>query len=184
MKSDQQLWSKLKEGDKDSFAAIYETYATGLLAYGKRFTPNIELIEDCVHDLFVYIWKNRSGLSHTDSIQRYLLGSFRNNLLKAMKHGQKTTLGDDQLEHNFELELSVESSLIQDDTRNENKIMLQKAMEFLSKRQKEALYLKFFKRLENEEICEIMNINYQSLRNLTSSGIKRMREEIKKLNKN
>lgn len=175
MNSDQMLWSKFKQGDKDAYATIYDTYVSGLIAYGRRFTNDEGVIEDCIHDLFVYIWNKRASISDTDSISRYLIGSLRNNLINALKKQSKTSYEQEKIEQNFEIQLSQESSLIQADTTKENKDLIEKAMQNLSNRQKEAIYLKFFKHYSNEEICEIMNLNNQSLRNLLSSGIKRMR---------
>lgn len=179
MQLDQDLWSKFKGGDKAAYAAIYKAYANGLLSYGKRFTNDQGVIEDCLHDLFVYLWKNRNSISNTDSISRYLLGSFRNNLLNTLKRQAKTKLSNEDINDNFNIELSKESSLIRNEDTIENKKIVESAMNGLSKRQREAIYLKFYKRLANAEIGEIMGLNDQSIRNLISGAIKRMKVQLK-----
>jgi RNA polymerase sigma-70 factor (ECF subfamily) len=50
------------------------------------------------------------------------------------------------------------------------------AIDQLSNRQKEIIYLKFYQNLSYEEVSEIMNINYQVARNLLHQAIKAMRK--------
>lgn len=176
MNQDQEIWSKFKNGDRAAFGNIYNKYAAGLLSYGKRFTSDEGIIEDCVHDLFVYLWKKKDTVADTDSISRYLMGAFRNNIIASIKKISKTSLSEEPVEENFDIKLSQESKLIKEESIEENKKLVHAAMDNLSKRQKEAIYLKFFKKMGNSEICEIMEINNQSLRNLVSTAIKRMQD--------
>jgi DNA-directed RNA polymerase specialized sigma24 family protein len=53
---------------------------------------------------------------------------------------------------------------------------LDKAMLTLSRRQKEAIYLKFVSDLSYEELSKVMNLNYQSARNLVFRGLEKLRE--------
>jgi RNA polymerase sigma factor (sigma-70 family) len=48
----------------------------------------------------------------------------------------------------------------------------------LPKRQKEAIYLKYYSELKTAEIAEIMNINYQSVVNTLHKAIKSLKEDI------
>ncbi len=181
MADDQQLWGKLKRGDRNAFDQIYRSYADILYRYGYKFSTDTNLIEDCIHDLFIYIWKNRNGLANTTAIKPYLLTSFRNRIIKDIKKGQKTRLEDKaEMEAHFDLELSKEQAIVQEESIIENKEMLGKAFNQLSPREKEAIYLKYYNQLPSDEICKIMNISNQSFRNVLSSAIKKMRGKILK----
>jgi RNA polymerase sigma-70 factor (ECF subfamily) len=50
------------------------------------------------------------------------------------------------------------------------------AINQLSNRQKEIVYLKLYQQLSYEEVSEIMQINYQAARNLFYQAIKSLRE--------
>ena len=50
---DLQLWQRLKAGEKNALAQIYEDHAAKLLKYGYKFSDNEQLVEDCLQDLFV-----------------------------------------------------------------------------------------------------------------------------------
>ena len=74
--------------------------------------------------------------------------------------------------------LTIEDMMIQDETFESNKMKLQQSLEFLSSRQREAIYLKYYEEMSYEQICDIMDINYQSVRNLISKGIIELRKYI------
>lgn len=168
-------WRAMKAGSKKAFRKIYEAHIGALLQYGKRFTRDAQTVEDCVHDLFVDIWKRREGLGITDSIRRYLLVSLRRSIIRQNQKLSKT----DDLENGTDLELpfagSVENEIITEEMGRENKSKLSTALSQLSARQREAIYLKYHKNLAYEDVAEIMNINYQSVRNLVFNGITKMR---------
>jgi len=59
---------------------------------------------------------------------------------------------------------------------NENKKELMQGLNQLTERQKEILYLHYVNEMEYEEICEIMGMNDQSVRNLIQRSINKLRE--------
>lgn len=175
--TDRELWLKMKSGDRTAFEAVYRAHISALSRYGRRFSPDSELIVDCVHDLFVDLWNKREQIGETNSIRPYLLVSLRRLILK--KVDQNERFSDKQPEDcAFELELSIEELIAAGENDRENAIALKKAFEGLSDRQKEAIYLKYYEKMEYEDICKAMQINYQSARNLIFNGIKKMRELI------
>lgn len=173
---DLQLWARLKDGNQNALKEIYDTYVSQMENYGKKFTSDIELIEDTIHDIFVQIWQRKEHLSDTDSIIKYLCVSLRRELIRRIEKSYKTQGLENIGVHELEFSLSVEDYIIQDEAFEINKIKLNKAMEDLSSRQKEAIYLKYFEELNYEQICEIMDINYQSVRNLISKGVSELRK--------
>ena len=84
---DQELWSKLKAGDKHSLREIYDLHLEYLLQYALRFSRNEDLIQDCIHDLFVEIWNRRESLGETNAIRPYLIVSLRRKLIRQLKKG-------------------------------------------------------------------------------------------------
>ena len=53
---------------------------------------------------------------------------------------------------------------------------LQVALDSLSARQQEAIYLKFKEGLDYDDICTIMDLQYQSVRNLVAQAIHKLRQ--------
>lgn len=173
---DKQLWQQLKDGREDALERIYREHVDALLRYGYQFTTDVSLIEDCVHDLFVNLWRNREGLGANDSIRPYLLVALRRRIIRQLKKGQKTQYASEAESMDFAAVPSIDEAIIGREISNEQAAQIKAAMAKLSKRQREALYLKYFEGLSYEEICEALGINYQSVRNLVFAGIKALRK--------
>lgn len=173
--SDILLWKQLKDGDKSALERIYSTYISSLLKYGRKFSRNDQVIEDCIQDLFIELWKNREGLGMTDSIQRYLLVALRRKVIRQLDRSKKWVSDNEPTELDFEVEVAVDQKLIALELSDERAAQVKAAMENLSKRQKEVIYLKYVSGLDYEDIGEIMGLNYQSVRNLVSNALKKLK---------
>lgn len=176
--SDLTLWKRLKDGEKAALEQIYRTYAAQLLKYGRKFSKNDQLIEDCVQDLFVELWRNREGVSMTDSIQPYLLLSLRRKVIRQSDKSKKLVSETESTELDFDAEISIDQTLIEQELSSERAAQLKAAMENLSKRQKEVIYLKYITGLDYEDISEVMDLNYQSARNLVSSALRALKKQM------
>ncbi len=151
------------------------------MSYASGFTKDMSVMEDAIHDVFVYIWNKREQLSTVDKIRPYLLVSLRHSILKKLKKQKNLELKDAD-ESFTEYDASAEENLIQEEFRIEMSGKLKVAFKQLSNRQREAIFLRYLENMEYEEICELMSINYQSVRNLISSGIKKLALFLKEKN--
>lgn len=50
--ADQLLWAAFKKGDELAFIRIYKTYSAVLYHYGCKYSPDKELVRDCLQDFF------------------------------------------------------------------------------------------------------------------------------------
>jgi len=172
--TDLEIWALLKGGDRSAYNFIYQREISHLINYGRKLTQQIELIEDAVYDMFIYIWINKAKLSDTDSIRRYLLVSFKNKLISNLKKKNKVSYQEDSFAFFENNEPSSEDLIISKEISRERQLRLQESYANLSKRQKEAIFLKYHERMDYKDICQIMNINNQSARNLIISGLKKL----------
>lgn len=172
--NDEEIWKRFKAGDKAALREIYDRELAYMLQYALRFSRNESLIQDCVHDLFVEICKNRSGIGMTTAIRPYLLVSLRRKVLKQLQKGQKSEAISEGVD--FGKESGIEEQIIQGEKTLAQSTKLKAALNQLSSRQKEAIFLKYYEELDYEQVAETMNINYQSVRNLIFSGMKKLRE--------
>ncbi|MEZ5039363.1 MAG: sigma-70 family RNA polymerase sigma factor [Saprospiraceae bacterium] len=173
--SDLLLWKQLKSGDKKALERIYLQEINFLLAYGKKLSKDEHLAADCVQDLFVELWRNRAGLGNTDSIRRYLLVSLRRKIIRNLQKSQKVQANTTPEDAHFAAELAIDTQLIAAEISAEQAIQLKKAFAELSNRQQEAIYLKYYTGMDYKEIAEVMDINYQSVRNLIFNALNVLR---------
>ena len=171
--SDKKIWNNLRNGDQKALEEIYKTYFSALYSYGKKFSKDENTVEDCIQELFVELWNRREKLSETNAIKPYLFVSLKRKIFHTIKKIRKST--DTELEEKyFDSELSIDEILIAKETTAEQKSNLKSAFDELSDRQKEILYLKYYSEMDYEEISRIMEMNYQSARNLVSRAIQKL----------
>jgi len=175
MQADKDWWSALKAGEEAALAHIYTQYIDDLLSYGQRFSVDTALVEDCVQDLFIQLWKQRAGLGATSSVRAYLFVALRRRIIRTTQQRFRHSSFLKPEDYPFEAELAIEELMIAREDSREQSRQLATAFAQLSKRQQEVLYLRFYQGLDYEEIGEVMDIGYQSIRNLVSAATSKLR---------
>ncbi len=171
--SDKKIWNNLKNGDPKALELIYRTYFSELYSYGKKFSKDENNVQDCIQELFVELWERREKLSETDAIKPYLYVSLKRKIFQSVKKIRKST--DNELDESyFDAELAIDQIMIGNETDSETKQNLKNAFSQLSDRQKEILFLKYYSELDYKEISKVMDMNYQSARNLVSRALAKL----------
>ncbi len=172
-KSDYELWQQLKQGDEHAVSEMMQYYYADLYQYSLKIAGDADLSKDCIQEVFMEIWTKREKLSDVNYIKPYLFKSLRRRIVYHKTQKKKEL---DNLEADFDVVFSQEDFLIHEQNTKERQEKLVKALNQLSKRQREAIYLKFYEGLSYEEIAEIMGITYQPLYNLIYKSLKLLRE--------
>lgn len=183
-KEDERLiWSRFLKGDNQVLSLIYLQHSNALFDYGCRFTVDKDMVKDCIQEVFCSLIKTRSNLGETDNIRLYLLKSLKRKIIRELKNvNNKSRLLTDQ-DFPFDLRWSENIDDQLHDLNEEKILLLAEAMQSLTERQKEAIYLRFNRGLEYEEISFLLNLNYQSSRALIHRAIEKLREIIQVPNK-
>ena len=179
---DHLLWDGLMQGSRAAFEKIYQLHYSGLYSYGRKFSADTFLVRDCIQDVFIELWNYREKLSKISSIKFYLYRCLRNRIINSLKKDKKWTLACEVSDdYHFEIVFSPEHSLIQEQGLLEQKETVEKALQALTKRQKEIIYLKFYSRLSYEEIAAVMELNLDSTYKLLSNTLRALRMHLKEL---
>ncbi|MEM9931460.1 MAG: sigma-70 family RNA polymerase sigma factor, partial [Bacteroidota bacterium] len=176
MTLDQQRWAALKAGQKTALAQIYEQEVEALYSYGRQFTPDAALVEDCIQELFISLWQNRSTLGATTAIRPYLLVSLRRRIVRKLEQQGRRFASDEISESQMGSDSAVENQIIQGEEANSRQATLQAALQRLSDRQREVLYLKYFEGYNYKEIAELIGLNHQSVRNTATRALQALRK--------
>ncbi|MDD2303674.1 MAG: sigma-70 family RNA polymerase sigma factor [Prolixibacteraceae bacterium] len=178
-KSDERmLWTRFLKGDNQVLSLIYLQYSNALFDYGCRFTVDRDLVKDCIQEVFCTLIRTRKNLSETDNVRLYLLKSLKRRIIRDLKSASgKPRLLNDQ-DYSFDLLLSDSLDDQLNELDEEKRQLLSSAMLSLTDRQKEAIYLRFNRGLEYEEISFLLSLNYQSSRALIHRAIEKLREVI------
>lgn len=176
------LWRSFKKGDNEAYAQLYDAYFDVLYRYGKKITSDTFLVEDCIQDLFVALWKNRETLGDLLSPQFYLYKSLRNNIVSHLKNRQPGSLEYQANEVSTAgATPSPESFIILEETARHREEKIEAALQDLTKREREVIFLKFYSGLSSEEISSVMGIGVPSVYNLLNRAINQLQHHADKL---
>jgi len=171
-----QLWEAFRAGEPRALAALFETYYDALYHYGLKLTGDEELVKDCIQNLFQKLWRRREGLRAVQVVKAYLFKALRRHLGDETKLLRQHRYLLPAYTDSFEVTYSHEEFLIAQQGDAEQSARLLAALNKLSKRQREALYLKFFDGFSYERIAEVMSLNTQSVRNLVFNALQTLRK--------
>ncbi len=174
---DEALWKQFKQGDKQALKEIYIKYLEELFNYGCKVVPHRNLVKDCIHDLFVDIWRSRQRLSDTDHIKYYLIKALRRKLIRSY---QKTKKFERGIENHYNLTSGkiIEQEIIEVETIDNQRLRLQNALSTLPNRQKEVINLLIYEEFSYDMVANIMGINLKSVYNLACKAISSLRKEL------
>ena len=175
---DKTLWDNLRAGNKNAFNDLFRKFYSELFYYGVKITPNADLVEECIQEVFIRIWETRLNLSDVKNIKSYLLISLRRLvLLKKEKEKKYSKLDIDSAEKYsflFEENEFEKHKEIQEEVRT----VLLDAINLLTKKQRELIMLFFFHELSYPDIAQVMDISVPSVRNLMYRTLVRLRDVI------
>lgn len=182
--SSTQFWRKIQQGDEEAFRQLYDQYADLLYGYGMKIAGDDALVTDAIQSLFVYIFEKRKTCAVPQSISAYLCVSLRHMIVNALKKensGVFKSLDElDANEYPFDLEIDIETAIIRSELEKEQLEVLQKELNSLTKQQREVLYLKYYKKMDSEEIARVMGITSRTVYNTTHMAITQLRERLSK----
>lgn len=169
-----QLLAVFQSGDPSAFSKLYDLHVDMLYHYGSKLTPDRELLKDCIQDVFIKIYSKRTELGNINNFKSYLLISLKNKLCDEVR--KRVNVSDVAVE-----ELNpIPADCLDDCYINREKEYLKDSyvrelLNQLPPRQREALHLYYLEEKKYEDICEIMKMNYQSVRNLMHRALSKLR---------
>lgn len=169
-----QLLSEFRDGNTAAFSKLYNMYVNLLYGYGCRLTTDMELLKDCIQEVFIKIYNKRTELDSVANFKSYILISLKNKLCDESR--KRVNLSDVAVE---ELDVmssdNVEKDYIANEKEKLDNALVIKMLDQLSPRQRKAIILYYIEEKKYEDICLIMGMNYQSVRNLIHRGISKLR---------
>lgn len=177
-KSEEEIWSAFKAGHRGALTYIYQKYVDKLFNYGCQFTSNQDLVKDCIQELFIHIIRKKENLSHTDSIRAYLFKSFRRRLIKLI--GKEARMSSKDNKGGFCIEVSPELNFIRDQLSRQQSLLLEKHINELPEKQREAILLYFYEGIPYSQMAEILHMTKtKSARALLYRAIESLSKHLK-----
>jgi len=177
---DAHLWQNVKKGNELAFSILYKKYTQRLYNYGVHSSHDHNLVMDCLQELFVSIWDKRSNLSTVHSVSSYLFKSFRRLLMKKLTWRKRFLFSiESRNEKYFEIIPPIEYVIEGNELQSEQSEKLRRGVVGLTKRQREAIFLKFYNDLSYSDIASIMDLQVDSVYNIISKAVDVLRQYLK-----
>jgi RNA polymerase sigma-70 factor (ECF subfamily) len=178
MEKDQQYFSAIKNGDKESFELLFKAYYQPLCFYATKFLGNNNDAEEIVQDVFINIWEKRNTMTDPLSVRNYLFGAVRNRSLNALKHRK---IVDQHKLNNLKTQLEQSNDDFMQEVGLMKKIYTQ--IDALPPRRREIFILSREYGLKYREIAEKLNISVKTVEAQMGEALKTLRENLKEYKK-
>lgn len=146
--SDEELYRRMRKGDQQAFAALYERHEPALYRYALHMSGRPVIAEEVAHEVFARLigphlrFDDRKG-----SLEAYLYGVAR-NLLRVIRRGGETS---------ETVELEFEHDMLGDLIKDEAMAALYKAVATLPERYRDAVVLCDLEEKSYDEAARLMD---------------------------
>lgn len=172
------LWQQSKAGDSVAFCHLADKLYRTLFNYASNFTGDREFVKDSIQELLIHIWERRQKID-IQYVNIYFLKALRNQLLQEFRRNNNSqTFLDIENAGQISDYSTIETEIEQKEVYSENQFKVRTAINELPKRQKEAVFLKYFEGMENEQIADLMQVNRQSVANLLFKALSTLKAQM------
>lgn len=181
LETDQELWERVLNSHAPALDAIYFRYVDDLFDYGMKIVRNESVIEDTIQDIFVDLWNKRESLESIEFLRTYLLVSLKRRLLRKVERQRRSSSisdSEDESLFEFNLKLIVEPEVFKEHDHADRKHKIQTALDKLTPKQREVIFLKYYQYLSFSEISQIMEIETKAVYKLMARALDGLKENI------
>ena len=156
-------YRRFLDGDDTGLCEIIRDYKDGLILYLNGYVKNIHTAEELAEDTFFKLCVKRPMFHAKYTFKTWLYTIGKNIAINYLKKASR--MADLPISEYGEI-LSDERSLEQEYIKNEEKIILHRAINCLNRDYSAVLYLVYFEDMSNEEAAKILGKSKRQIENL------------------
>jgi RNA polymerase sigma-70 factor (ECF subfamily) len=172
------LLRRIGQGDRQSFAALYDRFSGVLFSTCYRVLNNQEAAEDTLQDVFIQIWEKAPLYDPSRGKPlTWALTLTRNKAIDRLRATQRRSRLQDEMQRESEtFERFDDRSSFDAAASGETSKLVREAIEKLSKDQREAIELAFFSSLTQMEIAGRLNVPLGTIKARIRRGMVKLRD--------
>lgn len=148
-------YRRFLQGDENGIVEIIRDYKDGLILYLNSLTQNVCIAEELMEEIFLRLLVVKPRFSARYSFKTWLYTIGRNTAIDYLRRNAKSVNMTAKEMQNI---LSEEESLEQSYIREEEKIIVHRAMDQLNANYRQVLYLTFFEDFSTEQIAAVRSV--------------------------
>lgn len=169
-------YQRFLAGDDEGMVEIIRDYKDGLILYINGITNNITLAEEIMEDTFFKLVTKKPKFSGKSTFKTWLYSIGRNMAIDSLR--KRSKISDIPFdEYN---DLAEEKSIEREYLKEEQKIVLNKALHKLKPDYRQVLYLTFFEDFSNSETAKVMHKTKRQIENLLYRAKQALKTELEK----
>ena len=164
------------DGNDQGMEELIRDYKDGLLLYLNKYVQSLYLAEECVQETFIRLAIKKPKFRGNSSFKTWLYVIARNvtiSFLRKEKSRNTVPLEDAD-------EISSKADLERDYLKEEQKVLLHRALERIKPEYQQVLWLTFFEGFRNDEAAKIMKKTKKQIENLLYNAKKALRAEMER----
>ncbi|SRR5258708_886874 len=167
------LISQFNHGNTRAYTTIYHLCSPATYYFAKRFVNDREVAEDITADVFIKLYRLHGHFDSLPGIQAFLRVTTRNACLNYLRDLKvRDTQKQDLL---YLLSQDRPEEFPVDQYQAELLKRIHEEVEKLPRKCRQVFKLAYIEGLKNEQIAEMLNINYQSVKNQKARALKIIR---------
>ena len=184
-KTEKILFTRVQEGDEDSYEILFNHYYTKLCTYAAVFVKYPDVAEDIVQETFIRIWEKCTMISIRTTFKSYLYRSVHNNCINYLK-GKKYLSEKDEVFRNEVLKqtelqtMNRDAGIIDKIVSEEFETEFRKALRSLPAQCLEVFKLCRDEKLSYYETAEKMGISVNTVKTQMKRALLRLKDALEK----
>ena len=175
---EQVLIERCRSGDTSAFGRLIQTYRRPLFSYLFRLSGERTQTEDLFQETLIKTWKGIKKYNEQQKFSSWLFAIAHNTALDNLRKRKR----DDAIAEIEPDELRSESNPHYELVSNENKLMIEKALENLSSKQKTVFLLRIYSGMSFKEISETTNEPINTVLSHMNYSVKKIKRLLGKEN--
>ena len=167
-------YRRFLDGDDNGMEELVRDYKDGLLLYLNSYINDIGIAEDCVQDTFIRLATKEPVFKGKSSFKTWLYTIGRNTALYYLRRNKRRL---DCVSGGYD-NIVAETDLERDYLKEEQRIIVHKAIRRLKKEYQQVLYLTYFEEFSNKETGKITGKSKRQIENLLYNARKALRSEL------
>ena len=170
-------YRRFLDGDDNGITEIVENYKDGLILYLNGYVNNIFVAEELTEDTFFRLIIKKPKYSGKSTFKSWLYAIGRNVAVDYIRHNSKIlNVPIDDIENYLTEEQSLEQSYI----KEENMLIVNKALNELIPEYRNVLWLTYFEEFSNKETAIILKKTERQIKNLLYRARKALKSKLEK----
>ncbi len=175
------LFSRVQEGEEDSFEILFNHYFPRLCSYASIFVKCPDVAEEIVQETFINIWEKRLSISVKTSFKAYIYRCIHNNCINYLHNQKYLTRNNESVRSEIlkQTELNIQNrntEILDKMVSDEFNAEFSKAFESLPQQCQEVFRLCRYEKLSYLEAGEKLGVSVNTIKTQMKRAIAKLKE--------